>query len=205
MGPRGAIGDTVSAASKLTRRIGVFGGSFDPPHVAHQLVCTLALSVGGVDQVWLVPCFRHAFDKRLAPFEDRLLMCRMAAEPFGSRALVSDVEQTIGGVSRTIVTLEHLREQRPEASWVIVLGSDILGEVERWQEWERIQELAELFVVGRAEAAGVTGVSLPNISSSEIRERLGRGEDVTGLVPGAVLAHIRSRGLYEGAPSGRME
>jgi nicotinate-nucleotide adenylyltransferase len=186
-----------------TPRIGLFGGSFDPPHVAHQLVCTLALSVGRMDQVWLVPCFRHAFEKPLAPFEDRLAMCRLAAAPFGERVHVCDAERDLGGVSRTLVTLEHLIGLHPGHRWVLVVGADILEETPRWHAWDRIQELCELFVVGRA---GVTtapgapaGVVLPDVSSTDIRARLREGRDVSGQIPGTVGDYLRSRGLYVGS------
>ncbi len=182
--------------SDPVKRIGLFGGSFNPPHVAHQLVCTLALSVGAMDEVWLVPCFHHAFDKELAPFDDRLAMCRFAAEPFGARVRVSDVERELGEVSRTVATLEHLIGVHPDHSWVLVVGADILGEVNRWYAWDRIQQLAELYVVGRSGAAATDEIELPDISSSDIRARLSRGEDPTSLLPGRVLTYIHSKKLY---------
>lgn len=183
-------------AGTSTQRIGLFGGSFDPPHVAHQLVCTLALSVGGMHEVWLVPCFRHAFDKELAPFSDRMAMCRLTADPFGSRVRVCDVERSMGGVSRTIVTLEHLRRLHPDHAWVLVVGADILDETSRWHAWDRICALADLYVVGRSPAAATDGVVLPDVSSTDIRARLRQGQDVVGLVPGLVADYIQSHGLY---------
>jgi len=178
------------------KRIGLFGGSFDPPHVAHQLVCTLALSVGGMDEVWLVPCFRHAFDKDLAPFSDRLAMCGLTAEPFGSRVGVCDVERSLGGVSRTVVTLEKLRSLHPDHDFVLVVGADILDETSRWHAWDRIQALADLYVVGRSPVSGTDGVVLPDVSSTDIRARLRLGRNVAGLVPASVASYIQSRGLY---------
>lgn len=178
------------------RRIGLFGGSFDPPHVAHQLVCTLALSVGEMHEVWLVPCFRHAFDKELAPFTDRLAMCRRTAAPFGSQVRVCDVEQELGEVSRTVVTLEHLQKLHPGNDWVLVVGADILAESSRWYAWDRIQTLADLYVVGRTGAEATDGVVLPDVSSTDIRARLGQGLGASGLVPATVLTYIRERGLY---------
>jgi len=178
------------------KRIGLFGGSFDPPHVAHQLVCTLALSVGRMDEVWLVPCFRHAFDKELAPFDDRVAMCRLTAEPFAHRAQVCEVERALGDVSRTVVTLEHLQQQHPAHEWVLVVGADIQDETSRWYAWDRIQTLADLYVVGRSGAAVTDGIVLPDISSSDIRARLRQGQDVSGLLPGAVQDYIQTHTLY---------
>jgi nicotinate-nucleotide adenylyltransferase len=63
-------------------RVAVYGGSFNPPHVAHQLALTYVLATAQVDEVWMVPTFKHPFDKALAPFSDRAKMCELAASPF---------------------------------------------------------------------------------------------------------------------------
>ena len=109
---------------------------------------------------------------------------------------VCDVERSLGGVSRTLVTLEHLRRQHPLNAWVLVVGADILAEAPRWHAWDRIQELADLYVVGRSGETGVGGVLLPDVSSSDIRRRIGRGLEVPGLVPDPVMAYILSHNLY---------
>ncbi|MFH1131294.1 MAG: nicotinate-nicotinamide nucleotide adenylyltransferase, partial [Pseudomonadota bacterium] len=94
------------------KRIALLGGSFNPPHVAHQMVCAWVLKANKVDQVWLVPCFQHAFGKPLIEFVHRMEMCRRIADSFASGQVeVSDVEKEIGGKSRTLITLEHLSSQ----------------------------------------------------------------------------------------------
>ena len=140
-----------------------------------------ALSVGGVHEVWLVPCFRHAFDKELAPFADRLAMCRRAAEPFGSRVRVCDVEQELGEVSRTVVTLEHLQRQHPGHAWVLVVGSDILAEASRWHAWDRIQTLADLYVVGRNKDMIKAGGF--RVSAKEVEEALLEMDEINDDFP----------------------
>jgi nicotinate-nucleotide adenylyltransferase len=177
-------------------RLGLLGGSFDPPHVAHQQVCLAALSLGRLDEVLVVPCFQHAFDKHLTSYPHRLEMCRLALQPFDDRVSVSDVERRIGGVSRTLVTVEHLQAERPGARFTLVIGSDILPELPRWYGWERLQGLVELFVVGRGSVAGPEQFALPDISSSEIRRRLAAGEPVRGWVPATVLSYLTTLGLY---------
>src|SRR5436853_6974273 len=91
-------------------RVALFGGSFNPPHVAHQMAALYVLETAPVDELWLIPAFRHALGKPLQPFEDRLEMCRLAAAALGPRVDVSDVERAIGGASRTLYTLRRLRE-----------------------------------------------------------------------------------------------
>ena len=175
----------------------VFGGSFNPPHVAHQMVCLHVLETAGVDRVLWVPVGQHPFAKDLAPFEDRFEMCRLAAARFGTAAVVSRVESELPTPSRTLVTLRHLVAGSPGDRFALVIGTDILPERDKWYGWPEIERLCDIIVVGRAgyPSAGVP-VELPAVSSTEIRARLARGEDASGLVPAAVLAYIRAHGLY---------
>ena len=194
--------------------IALFGGSFNPPHLAHQMACLVVLETEEVDEVWMVPTWRHAFGKDLAPFEDRVEMCRRAAAVFGGRVTVSTIERDLGGAeSRTIHTLEALAARMPGASFRLVIGADVLAERDSWLRWDDVVRLAPPIVLGRtgAEAGGGAGapaggaapatpagpaVSLPAISSTEIRDRLRRGESALPLVPRAVMDYIAGRGLY---------
>ena len=183
-------------------RFALFGGSFDPPHAGHLLALAYVLGVARVERALMVPCFRHPFDKRLAPFAHRLEMCRLAAQPFGRRVEVSDVEARLGGESRTLRTVQALREERPEDQLVLVIGADLVGERERWFGYPELERLVEFFVVGRAGYAppeGRPSIDIPDVSSTEIRARVRRGEPVTGLLPAAVADYVVAHGLYDGA------
>jgi len=182
-------------------RIALFGGSFNPPHVGHVLVTAYVLATRPVDAVWLVPVFSHPFGKDVAPYTERLAMTQLVADCLGPRVLVSDVEGHLGGESRTVNTLRHLHQQHPATRWSLVVGADILKERHAWYGWDEITRLAEIVVVGREggpEPESPT-VAMPNVSSTEVRARLADGRPVSHLVPAAVLAHIRSRGLYGAA------
>ena len=179
-------------------RLGLLGGSFDPPHVAHQMVCLAALSLGRLDEVLVVPCYQHAFDKHLTGYAHRLEMCRLACEPFDDRVQVSDVERALGGVSRTLVTVEHLMRSRPGVRCTLIMGSDILGELPRWYGWDRLQPLVDLFIIGRGDAPSPQVYTLPDISSTAIRERLRTGKGVEAWVPATVRDYIAVHGLYRG-------
>jgi|SRR5579871_2837024 len=173
----------------------MFGGSFDPPHVAHQMAMLYALATARLDGLLMVPCFRHPFDKRLQPFEHRLEMARLAAAPLDG-VEVSDVERRLGGESLTLRTVRALSDERPGARIVLVIGADLLVERERWFGFDELRALVDFFPVGRAGHAGAQAVALPDVSSTEIRARLGRGEPVEGLVPSAVADYIASHRLY---------
>ncbi len=182
------------------KEIALLGGSFNPPHVAHLMAAYWVLSTQGVSEVWLLPAFRHPFGKALAPFEDRVRMCRLAAAALrGVRVCRAEAELAEDPlVGRTARTLEHLREKHPSRRFALVVGSDVLAETDNWYRWDRVKELARIIVVGRqGHPEGARGGPLlPAISSTEIRERLARGEDVASLVPAPVAAYIREKGLY---------
>jgi nicotinate-nucleotide adenylyltransferase len=180
-------------------RVALFGGSFNPPHVAHQLAALYLLETQPVDQLWMIPCFRHPFEKELAPFPDRLRMCELAAGALGTRVKVSDIEGQLGGESRTLQTVRALQAQHPDTAFAVVIGSDLEAEVDRWYGVEELRRRASFIVVGRAGAGTTQEVRMPAVSSTEVRARLRSGRPVETLVPRAVLDYIRERGLYEQA------
>jgi nicotinate-nucleotide adenylyltransferase len=179
-------------------RVAVFGGSFNPPHVAHVLACALVLSVEDVDRVLVVPAYRHPFAKALAPFEDRATMCDLAMA-WMPRVEVSRVEEELGGESRTLRTLESLSRAQPDWRLRLVIGADILTEAPRWFGFDVIEKLAPPIVLGRAgfPAPGAPAL-LPEVSSTQVRDAIARGawDEVEKLVPREVLAYARARGLY---------
>jgi len=176
--------------------VAVFGGSFDPPHLGHVLAATWVLSTASVDALWVIPAYDHAFDKELTPFAHRLKMAELAFAPL-REVTVSDLEARMGGESFTVHTLERLREEHPDDRWRLVIGSDLVEQIPRWHEGHRIEELAELLVVGRG-GHGRDGDALlmPEVSSTEVRRRLRAGEPADALVPRAVLDYAREQGLY---------
>ena len=181
------------------REIALLGGSFNPPHVAHVMAAWWALVTQGVSQVWLLPSFRHPFGKALAPFEERVRMCELAISAVRG-AHVCTAEAELAGdplVGKTARTLEHLVAKHPELRFALLVGADILPDTGKWYRWDRVQELARVIVVGREGHPPVPGApALPRVSSTGIRERIARGEDVAGLVPERVRRFIEERGLY---------
>ena len=180
-----------------------WGGSFNPPHAGHQLACLVLLELEDYDRVWLVPCRTHAFGKDLAPFEHRLQMCRLVAEPFGERVVVSDVEGQAGAgrPNHTIDTLELL-ERRGQRGFELVVGSDLLDELDEWHRSEQLLSRYPVLVLRRAGHPVNDGrfrqsrIELPAVSSSQIRAALAAGESVRGLVPSGVADYIQLHCLY---------
>jgi nicotinate-nucleotide adenylyltransferase len=174
--------------------IALFGGSFDPPHVGHLLAAAYVLSTEPVDELWFVPVLQHPLGKPLlASFDHRVLLCqRMAAEL--ARAKVSRAEEE-SGQARTVDLLEWLHRRHPGTRWALVLGTDLDAEKPQWKRFDRIEQLARIVTVGRGGYGGA-GVSIPEVSSTQVRALLRSGGDVSHLVPRPVLEAIRDAGTY---------
>jgi nicotinate-nucleotide adenylyltransferase len=181
------------------RELALLGGSFNPPHVGHCMAAWWALATQGVDEVWLLPSFVHPFGKPLAPWEDRVRMCELAVAGIRG-ARVCTAEAALQGdplAGRTVRTLEHLIASHPGDRFALIVGADILSETDRWYRFDRVQALARLIVVGRQGFPPVAGApSLPEVSSTSIREAIARGDDVSGLVPAEVARYVAERGLF---------
>jgi nicotinate-nucleotide adenylyltransferase len=199
-------------------RLGVLGGTFDPPHIGHLILAEEACLALGLGQVLFVPAgapWRKA-GQELSPREDRLAMVRLAV---GSNAhfAVSALETEREGPSYTAETLAALHEQLAAGSEIFfILGQDSLADLPNWWQPQRIMELARLAVAARtawepahadALEREVPGISqrlvwldMPriDISSTAVRERVRRGLPIRYWVPPAVEEYIRQHGLYVG-------
>lgn len=104
------------SATTAVKRIALYGGSFDPPHVAHVMTVAWLLSAAPVDEVWIVPVAKHFLAKVVSKFDDRVLMCRLAFGLFGDRVQVRMDEQELGGSGASIDLVGHL-QKIPEPSF----------------------------------------------------------------------------------------
>ena len=193
-------------------KVGIFGGAFDPIHVGHVEMAVQAKKELKLSELLLIPTAEppHKGDCTV-PFADRLEMTRLAFEGVDGIA-VSDIEKKLGGRSYTINTIRALKEIYPKTELYLIIGGDQFFTIEKWFRYEAILKECHVTAVTRAgisyadmqEYANELGrvrvlnLDIPAVSSSEIRERLQKGESVQGLVPDAVLRHIETRGLYRG-------
>ncbi|MCA9673082.1 MAG: nicotinate (nicotinamide) nucleotide adenylyltransferase [Myxococcales bacterium] len=179
------------------RRLALLGGSFNPPHLAHQMLAMAVLSTRQADELWVIPCYRHALGKALEPFEHRVAMCRAAVAELGPRVRVSEIERELGEPSRTLRTVERIEADQPGRRLALVIGADILGETDEWYRWPEIERRVDVLVFGRVGYdAGRDVITLPDISSTEVRSRLADGRPVEHLLPAAVHDYIVAHGLY---------
>jgi nicotinate-nucleotide adenylyltransferase len=168
--------------------------------VAHLLASLYVLEVSDVDELWWLPTRSHAFGKALAPWEIRLALCALAVGGH-PRLRVDPIEGERPGPSYTIDTLAALEERHPGTHFRWLVGSDLLTGLATWHRWEDLRPRLELLVIGRAGArpdpvpglrAEYLPLELPDISSTLVRSRIQRGEDVRGLLPGAVWRWLQS-------------
>lgn len=155
---------------------GVFGGSFNPPHIGHQLLVQSLLGRAVVDRVLVVPCYQHAFGKELCSLS---LRCRWLDEIFqhDPRIEVSGLEaslsERLGHAPRSLEVLEALAQEHPSVRFRWIVGQDIIdsGETARWYRWPEIEKRFRPIVVARAGYSKKAW--LPEISSSELRQAWG--------------------------------
>lgn len=177
--------------SDRVKKVGLLGGSFNPPHIGHLEICRHLLDHKGCDQVRVIPCFQHPFGKELASFEDRLAMCRFAFQELGGRVRVDDVERSLGGVSHTVRTIQHLKFTYPDKDFTLVVGTDVGSEKGDWKDFDRIKEMVSIFEIPRGKTSFIT-----DISSTEIRRKIKEGEEFGAFVAEPVSVYIITRGLY---------
>ena len=194
----------------MTRRVGVFGGSFDPVHLAHVALAEAALVELRLDEVRWIPAGQPWQKTRtITPAEQRVAMVQaaIAHEP---RFVLDRIEVDRAGASFTLDTVRELAARHPGTQWFLLIGQDQYGGLHTWRDWQTLLGLVVLAVANRPGDTrqpdpGVTAfphrmVPLPmlDISSTDIRARVARGADISELVPPAVARYIETHRLYRG-------
>ncbi|MDX1532260.1 MAG: nicotinate-nucleotide adenylyltransferase [Rhodothermales bacterium] len=198
-----------SVSEAAPRRLGLFGGSFNPPHLAHLAVAEAAREQADLDRVLWLPAATSPFKQgeALPAPEHRLAMTRLAVE--GNPAFgVSDVEVRRGGVSYTVDTVRAVQAAHPEAALFLLLGGDGLAGFRQWRAWEELLGRVRLLVYRRPGSADppldgalrdrVSFLDAPplGLSSTYVRGLLRAGRSARYLVPDAVLRYAEAHGLY---------
>lgn len=205
----------MTAAGAPIRRLGMFGGAFDPPHNAHIALARAAVEQLALDELLIFPTGRAWHKAReLSDAEHRLAMARLAFAEV-PRATVDDRELQRQGPTYTVDTLRELRQAHPQAQLLLVIGADQAESMDSWRDSAEIARLATICIAERARpssgnhifdashlpAAPWQPVELPPMpfSSTEIRDMAAKGEKIGHLVPGAVARYIDHHHLYHSA------
>jgi nicotinate-nucleotide adenylyltransferase len=194
---------------RVNRRLGVFGGTFDPPHIGHLTVTKQLLEANSLDEVIWVPVSHppHKLNTDVTPPGLRLEMVKAATEGFDGH-VVNDIEIVRGGPSYTVDTLRNLCLEYPEADILLILGADQFSEFSKWKDPEEIARLASLWVLTREGQdpryidPGVdvewTSIQIARIdvSSSEVRRCIREGEPFRHFLSNKVAEIIVREELY---------
>jgi nicotinate-nucleotide adenylyltransferase len=198
---------------KRSERIGILGGTFDPPHIGHVAAARAVQDALSLDRLLLVVAndpWQKSPTRQISPAEDRFALTEALADAIpGVEA--SRVEIDRGGPSYSVVTAEEIRDQaahqgRPEPELYLVVGADLVPDLESWERARDLKRLVTLAVVSRPTApdpvvpsgwrvAWVDGPQV-DVSSSAVRQALARGDQIENMVPDAVVRCLRLRDMY---------
>lgn len=209
------------AAGPSRRSLGLYGGAFDPPHLAHVAMARAFVQQFALDQLWVMPTGNawHKAPLATAPIH-RLAMARLAFADL-PQAQVDDREIKRPGASYTIDTLESLASENPDADWYLLIGLDQWLNFTQWHRWEDIARMATISVAERPEYKSAPGQKelkfaperIPPgctarrldwqtvaLSSTDVRAQWANGpavaESATAMVPSAIARYISLHQLY---------
>ena len=190
-------------------RIGILGGSFDPPHLCHQLLALSTLAIEPIEMLWIIPCANHPFQKKMSPIKDRIAMCKLAFGRLNKNVRVVPLEEYLPTPNYTARTLEVIHQLRPGIELYFTIGSDIIPQIVKWHEPEKIIKLCKIIIYLREcfPATNIpsllknqiihSGYTLPNIQSRYIRESLRNNQT---MLDKKVKDYIKEHQLYELTP-----
>lgn len=190
-------------------RIAIFGGAFDPPHLGHLLIAQQTLDFTNIDEVWLMPCFSHPFNKKITNDQTRLELCKLAISDFKNKKIrVCDFEIRLKEKSFTIDTVTTLKKTFKAERFFWLIGSDNLKDFKKWKDWQKLVKVIRFLVFPRVDFPikklpsdfRLIKSSPPissNLSSRIIRERVKKGLSIKGLVTEKVEEYIVENKLYK--------
>lgn len=194
-------------------KTGIFGGAFNPPHKGHINLAKEAIEQLKLRKLLIIPTFESPHKAtKLAPFDERAEMCRKAFSGISDKCEVEicEIERELGGVSYTINTLRALKKRYTDARFFLLIGGDMLFSFTEWYKYESILKECEVCAAARGgdsfsemlEYATEVGhikvlpTNVVDISSTEIREKIQKGEDASEWITDDVRGYIEEKGLY---------
>ena len=172
-------------------RTGIFGGSFNPIHVGHIALAKAVLQQCPLDEVWLMVSPQNPLKQEadLLADELRLQLSQKALEGVGGVRAV-DYEFRLPRPSYTWNTLQHLSQDYPDRQFVLLIGGDNWAHFDRWRHWKDILRNYDVIVYPRDNYPGTINMPLLDVSSTEIRRRVRRGESIAGMVPESIISDV---------------
>ncbi len=204
--------------SKLVKRIGVFGGLFDPPHIGHLIIAQWVLDEFSLDKIIFIPAFNPPHKKRYSPFKNRYEMTRLAIKE-NKNFLISDIEKNVKGKTYTVEVIKALKKdsmciskcaRKNKILLYLIIGADQWQEIRHWKDPEDIFKECKVIVLPRPgykikkikpfyKKILVSNAPLIDISSTMIRNRFAKGLDIRYFVSELVYNYIHINNLYRKA------
>lgn len=193
----------------MSRRVGLFGGTFDPVHKGHLSIAKSFLDSGMIDELWvlLTPYPPHKQEKNPTDYQTRLKMLEAAFSDMG-KVKINTIENSLPKPSYSVQTIRHLKSEHPDKTFLYCMGEDSLAKFHTWKFYDEILEECELLVAQRpgvshegtqekilAHTHFVSHTPL-DISSSDIRNGASNKESVREMVPEQVALIIENEQLY---------
>lgn len=206
----------------------LFGGSFDPPHLGHLLVIQQAFElIPQIDELWLLPAYRHSFEKSLSPAPHRLAMCNLLINRLPDYLIKQvklcpiEIDYQLSG--STFETWKHLQKEKKyltdhdlfspkyqiqNTKYSFLIGSDQIPYFTKWHNYQELLQAMPFYVYPRANyplkplLPGMTALESPtqvitNISSTLVRHRLSKKMPVESLIPPSIQAYLKAHHLYQ--------
>ena len=175
------------------RKVGIFGGSFNPIHTGHIALAQAVQKQCGLDEVWLMVSPQNPLKRNVADLLDDGLRFEMAQRALeGVEGVVAcDYEFHLPKPSYTWNTLQNLSKDYPDYTFILLIGGDNWAHFQRWRHWQEIMEHHEVIVYPRDSYPGTIDVPLLDVSSTEIRQRVRAGESIEGLVPESIVPLVK--------------
>ena len=176
------------------KRIALFGGSFNPPHLAHRQVVDYLRGQNAFDEVWVVPTFDHPFAKGLIPFSHRAKMVQLLIADCGSDVKLCTIEEELKAKpSYMIKTIRALKKKYPAHVFSIVVGSDCRNDLPKWKNYKELKKEAAFFFVPRP---GFEASPFMDVASTRIRALIREGKPYTQYLTDKVARYIEENKLY---------
>lgn len=190
------------------RKIGLYGGTFNPVHIGHLLIADEVYSKLGMDEIILIPAYKppHKEINSAATTEDRIKMLRLAIKE-KKYFSICDYEIKMKGISYTINTIGYIKDRYENAELFFILGNELLKDFTKWKDYKEILRIVKLIVVKRElcrkkylEKYQKRLIYFDNpyieINSTEIRKRIKASRPFTFMLPGSVCNYIVKKGIY---------
>jgi nicotinate-nucleotide adenylyltransferase len=195
--------------------ITLFGGAFNPPHLGHLIVVQQAFElITDMDELWILPCYRHTFQKHLAPTKHRLEMTKLLLKEFATRRSAlkksikidtTEIDYKLSG--ETYEATKIFKRKYPQYTFSFLMGTDNLKDFKKWGNWQKLLKEMHFYVYPRA--GYQNSIKFPNmtllksetqvvtnISSTLIRRRIQISQPITHLIQESILDYLRSNNLY---------